>query len=151
MATNTRENLPPASVKYIDDAIDLNARSNLGIEEARRVVDVLRRFKDDRAQSYTLYVITLDDWAYEDGSDYDVADNGVILATDVVDHSERAHRVEGGYEVLTDVLFETDDPSSQALPTLLKEIDHTHTDFVNETGDRFLPKKAVTGVFDLQP
>lgn len=149
MAVDTQDDLPPAMVTYIDDAAHLAGAADMDVEEARRIVDLLRRFTDDRANDFTLYVVTLDDWAYEEWSDYDVADNGVILASDLVDHSERAYRVEGGYEVVTDVLFGADDPSDQPLPTLFDRIDVSDTDYVDEPGVRFLPKTAVTGVYDL--
>jgi hypothetical protein len=114
------------------------------------VPKALMRVLDARAENNggEDIVMVLSEWAYEDWSDYDIADQPFMVVGHVEDYSEDAYKVQSAAEVLMGTLQNRslEEIRDEYLSNLVKRVDNTDEDFHDDEGEAFLPKSAVEAV-----
>jgi len=93
-------------------------------------------------------VVVLSEWAYEDWSDYDIAEHPFMVVGHVEDYSEDAYKVQSAAEVLMGTLENRslEEIRDEYLSNLVKRVDNTDEDFHEDEGEAFLPKSAVEAI-----
>lgn len=143
--------VPPTYLNDVDDAEELAAESNLSEDEAELVESIVRRRRQNRGGGAPDMVIVVEDWAVEDWSDADIAEEKAILARFVDDHSEKAIKIEDGhYANLSSVEVRSlEEAMDRPLGDLVEIIDETDGDFHDAMGEMYLPKSALGGIYRL--
>jgi hypothetical protein len=141
--------LPPADVAVIDDAETLADMSSLDESKAANVLYLLKTRHENRGEDRYDVVVVFDDWAYQDWSDYDVANNQVALVGSIDDHSEDAYSFRGGFEVVDEIAEQPlDDLKDEYITDAIEQIDQTGDDgFADRLAAGYWPKSAVEMVF----
>lgn len=143
--------VPPSYLTDVDDADELAEESNLNDDEAELVESIVRRRRQNRGGGAPDMVIVVEDWAVEDWSDADIAEEKAILARFVDDHSEKAVKIEDGHYVnLSSIGSRSlEEALDQPLGNLVELIDETDGDFHDAMGETFIPKSALDGIYRL--
>jgi hypothetical protein len=147
-ATHESAIVPSGELTIVTDAADAAEQTELDESTAAKLLHILDVREGNKKAGEHDIIVLLDSWAYEDWSDYDIADNPALICGHVEDYSDDAYKVRGAFEALMGVM----DPKSveeveEAWVTdLIKQVDETDEDFHDEKGEKFLPKSAVAGI-----
>lgn len=140
--------VPKGDMTVVESVEDLVDQTSLHKTDAEKILSIMKRREANRMGESRDAIVLLDDWAYEDWSDYDIADNGIILSPFVDDYSEDAYIVESAAEV-NETEIDAISPAEvdgKSLTTLVDTVDETDGDFHDEVGEMYLPKSAVTDI-----
>lgn len=140
--------VPSGDMTIVESVDELVDETSLHKTDAEKILSIIKRREANRMGESRDAIVLLEDWAYEDWSDYDIADNGIVLSPFVDDYSEKAYIVESAAEVNED---ETDaispaEVDGKALTTLVSTVDETDGDFHDEVGEMYIPKSAVKDI-----
>jgi hypothetical protein len=118
----------------VDDAVASGTRSA-----------VERRARGDAPYDH---VVVLDDWAYESWSDYDIAESPILLVGAIEDYSEKSFFAEGAFEINGNAVSgrPADEIDGVTLTNLVRQVDETQEDFIDDVGATYLPKSAVEDI-----
>lgn len=143
--------VPPNYLTDVDDAEELADESDLTEDQSQLVEEIVRRRKRNRGGAPDM-VIVVEDWAVEDWSDADIAEEKVILARFVDDHSEKAIKVEDGhYARLSEAEGRSaEEAMDMSLGDLVEIVDETDGDFHDAMGEMYLPKSALDSIYRFQ-
>lgn len=142
--------VPSDSLTAVGDAADAAAKTELHKTEAAKIIDIVQR-RAANGDGAADVVVLLEGWAHEPWSDYDIARNGVLLAGEVEDYSEKAYKLGGAVEVEDDVVGtkSVDEVHDTALNAVVSQVDETDEDFHDVRGEMFAPKSAVANLLVL--
>jgi hypothetical protein len=135
--------VPSDALTVVTDADDLGLE-----DDAAVVLDVLRRRMGTMGMDRGL-AVALEDWAHEDWSDYDIADGPIVSVKEIEDYSADAYKVGGAANIEWDAIGgrPVEEVSDGYLNEQIGRVDETHEDFIEDTGEMFLPKSAVSEIF----
>jgi hypothetical protein len=115
----------------------------------QKVIDIAQRRAETRQSGRLDIIVVLSNWAYEDWSDYDIAGNQFMLVGHVEDYSDKAYKVRGAFEVLSDEIDgkSPEEVSDGYINNQIQVVDETDEDFIDKEGAAYLPKSAVEGLY----
>lgn len=147
-ATQKPTSLSDDDVTVVKNAADIEAATSLDKETAEKVLDISEMRTKSKTDSEYDAIVVLEDWAHEDWSDHDVADEKVMLAKYADDYSDKAVLVEGAVEVQMGEIEDRprEEVKDDYLTNLVSSVDETDEDFHDETGESYLPKSGIEAV-----
>ena len=101
------------------------------------LIDLLQKRADNRVNGHVDAIIVVAEWATQD--EYDIVDSRLLLSANIHDHSEKALRLEGGFEVDVELL-----PNYNYITNVISSID-------GEYDNDYLPKSAIETIIQLDP
>ena len=107
------------------------------VEDESNIIDLIEKRADNRVNGHVDAIIVVAEWATQD--EYDIVDSRLLLAGNVHDHSEKALRLEGGFEVDVELL-----PDYDYMTNVVSSID-------GEYDNDYLPKSSVETIIQLSP
>lgn len=139
--------VPSSALTAVTDETDVATETSLHKPAAEKLLNIVQRRADNRGGRADMLVL-LEEWAYESWSDIDVANQQVLVVSNLEDHSEKAYKASGAFEVQMDVLDaktprEVDETT---ITSLVQQVDKTDEDFHDSKGELFLPKSAVEDI-----
>lgn len=138
--------LPHAHVVEINDAEEFVEQSSLSQQVAENVLWLAETRWENRNEERWDVIVVFEDWATT--GEYDIADNQAALVGTVDDHSEKAFRFRGGFEVDDDlVTAPREDLEDHYITEVIDQIDQTDKDFVDRKASGYWPKSAVEAVY----
>ncbi len=149
MAMQTPENaiMNREDIILVDGPEQLSQETDLTIEEAIALTDVIETRAGNRSDGRKDLIIEIEDWMasfWED--DYGVKlETSFLLCGEVADYSEKAWKLYGCYLVNKDGL-----ELESSITSAVQVIDHSTTEYPKEKGETYLAKSGTVQIFALE-
>lgn len=147
-ATHEEAVVPSDALTAVEEPADLSDAISVDDATAEKVLDVMDRRASVRPEERYDIILSLDGWAYESWSDYDIATEQLWLLGHVEDYSEKAYKVRGAFELDMDTIESRpfEEVHDEHVTELLSQVDETDEDFHERLGEAYVPKSAVEGL-----
>lgn len=133
-------------LKIIDGAEELTKHTDLNIEQATALVDLINFRAGNRSDGHKDLILVMEEWMADFWArDYDQpVDTGILLAAEVEDYSAKAWKLDGGYIVKPEGL-DVDTTVTQSVEVLK----HGTDEYPRDDGETWLAKSGTVSIFSL--
>lgn len=126
---------------------DLETNSFLDWDQCEKILYLAEKRAANRASGRLDAIVVTEPWA----TDYDIVGSRVLFVGTVEDHSDKAYKLRGAFEIDVGEIDSVDDVDDTTVTSLVEYVDETDTDFHNAKGEMFIPRSAVDGIFAIRP
>jgi hypothetical protein len=141
-----------AIVEGSDIVAALDDHDDVTKEVADNVLSIIDRRSESVKGDTSGVIVVLDEWTYSTWSDYSITTTPLLIAKHIEDYSENAYKSQGTFAVRLNAIEGKSavEVSDKYINNLIKQVDETDTDYINERGNKFIPKKAVAAICVLE-
>lgn len=136
----------PNDLNIIDGAEELTQNTDLNIEQATAIVDLIETRAGNRSDGHKDLILVMEDWMADFWArDYDQpVQTGILLAAEVEDYSAKAWKLNGAYIVKPDGL-----KLESSITKSVEVLKHSSEEYPRDDGETWLAKSGTVSIFSL--